>query len=154
MINRWTQRQDNVSGPTSSCKCQCTFSRYCTPTLLSGLINTAYLRYMCMCGLWNQSLASAQHVALPRYTERQGAPPPPPAPRASMGGRRYSLPHSRHTFAPQSLITAGPLEPFVLREEPSREVDSLYERSAIFERLITGQQSEAGVVPPAYSVTR
>ncbi|KAH9050986.1 hypothetical protein EDB83DRAFT_2399575 [Lactarius deliciosus] len=100
------------------------------------------------------SLASAQHVALPRYTETQDAPSPPPAPRVSWGrGRRYSLPHSRHTFAPESLITAGPLESFVFPEGPSREVDAQYERSAIFERLITGQQSEAGVVPPAYSPT-
>jgi hypothetical protein len=59
----------------------------------------------------------------------------------------------RHTFAPQSLITAGPFEPFVSPEEQAREVDMLYERSAIFERLITGQQSEAGVEPPAYSAT-
>ncbi|KAI9441623.1 hypothetical protein H4582DRAFT_1398749 [Lactarius indigo] len=98
------------------------------------------------------SLASAQHVALPRYTEIQDAPSPLPAPRASGGrSRRYSLPHSHHTFAPQSLSTAGPLEPFASPEGPSCEVDAQYERSAIFERLITGQQSEAGVVPPAYS---
>jgi hypothetical protein len=45
------------------------------------------------------------------------------------------------------------LEPFVLPEEQSREVDMLYERSTIFERLISGQQSEVGVEPPAYSVT-
>jgi hypothetical protein len=32
-------------------------------------------------------------------------------------------------------------------------VDALYERNTIFERLITGQQSEDGVVPPAYSAT-
>ncbi|KAI9465256.1 hypothetical protein BJY52DRAFT_1209668 [Lactarius psammicola] len=100
------------------------------------------------------SLASAQRVALPRYAERQDAPSPLPAPRASWGSRRHSFPLSRHIFAPQSLITAGSLEPFVLPEEPSREVDTLYERSATFERLITGQQSEAGVVPPAYSATR
>ncbi|KAH9050987.1 hypothetical protein EDB83DRAFT_2399578 [Lactarius deliciosus] len=81
-------------------------------------------------------LASAQHIELPR------------------GGRRNTLPPSRHTFAPQSLITAGPLEPFVSSEEPSLEADTQYERSAIFERLITGQQSEAGVVPPAYSATQ
>ncbi|KAH9025442.1 hypothetical protein EDB85DRAFT_1982737 [Lactarius pseudohatsudake] len=99
-------------------------------------------------------LASAQHIELPRYTETQNAPPPVPLARASRGGRRYSLPPSRHTFAPQSLITAGPLEPFVPPEEPSREADTQYERSAIFERLITGQQSEAGVVPPAYSATQ
>ncbi|KAH8994421.1 hypothetical protein EDB92DRAFT_1943756 [Lactarius akahatsu] len=100
------------------------------------------------------SLASAQHVALPRYTETQDTPSPPPAPCASWGrGRRHSLPLSRHTFAPESLITAGPLEPFVFPEGSSREVDAQYERSAIFERLITGQQSEAGVVPPAYSPT-
>lgn len=100
------------------------------------------------------SLAGAQRVAPPRYTERQGAPSPPPAPRASLGSRRYSLPHLRQTFAPQSLITAGPLESFVLPEEPSSDLDMLYERSAIFERLITGQQSEVGVVPPAYSAPR
>ncbi|KAH9006181.1 hypothetical protein EDB86DRAFT_3142790 [Lactarius hatsudake] len=100
-------------------------------------------------------LASAQHIELPRYTETQDAPSSPPVPlaRASRGGRRHSLPLARHTFAPQSLITAGPLEPFVSPEEPSREADTQYERSAIFERLITGQQSEAGVVPPAYSPT-
>ncbi|KAH9174968.1 hypothetical protein EDB89DRAFT_2067121 [Lactarius sanguifluus] len=100
------------------------------------------------------SLASAQHVALPCYTETPDAPSPPPAPRVSWGrGRRHSLPYSRHTFAPESLITAGPLEPFIFPEGPSHEVDAQYERSAIFERLITGQQSEAGVVPPAYSPT-
>ncbi|KAH9067647.1 hypothetical protein EDB87DRAFT_1584443 [Lactarius vividus] len=97
------------------------------------------------------SLASAQHVALPRYTEIRDAPSPLPTPRASWGrGRRYSLPHSHHTFAPPTL---GPLEPFVFPEGPSREADAQYELSAIFERLITGQQSEAGVVPPAYSPT-
>ncbi|KAN0130814.1 hypothetical protein V8E53_011489 [Lactarius tabidus] len=96
-------------------------------------------------------LASAQHVALPRYTEREETPFARPASRTS--SRRHSLPLLRQTFAPQSLITAGPLEPFVLPEEQSREVDMLYERSTIFERLISGQQSEAGVEPPAYSVT-
>jgi hypothetical protein len=96
-------------------------------------------------------LASAQHVALPRYTEREDTPSAPPALRTS-SSRRHSLPLLRQTFAPQSLITAGPLEPFVLPEEQLREVDMLYERSTIFERLITGQQSEAGVEPPAYSV--
>ncbi|KAH9067648.1 hypothetical protein EDB87DRAFT_1584445 [Lactarius vividus] len=101
-------------------------------------------------------LASAQHIELPRYTETQDALTSPPVPlaRPSRGGRRYSLPLSRHTFAPQSLITAGPLEPFVSPEEPSREADTQYERSAIFERLITGQQSVAGVVPPAYRATQ
>ncbi|KAH9174970.1 hypothetical protein EDB89DRAFT_1948905 [Lactarius sanguifluus] len=101
-------------------------------------------------------LASAQHIELPRYTETQDAPSSPPVPLtcASRGGRRYTFPPSRHTFAPQSLITAGPLEPFVSPEVPSREADTQYERSAIFERLITGQQSEAGVVPPPYSAAQ
>jgi len=97
------------------------------------------------------SLASTPHVALPRDTEREEAPPPPPprAPRTSWS-RRYSLPLLRHTFVPQSLITAGPYAPFVSSEEQACEVDT-FERSMIFERLITGQQSEAGVEPPAYS---
>ena len=50
----------------------------------------------------------------------------------------------------QSQIAAGASRPFPLPEERSVEVDALYERNMIFERLITGQQREDGILPPAY----
>jgi hypothetical protein len=59
----------------------------------------------------------------------------------------------RHSLVPQNSTAAGPLEPLALQEGQPHEVDALYECNVTFERLITGQQSEDGVVPPAYSAT-
>ncbi|KAI0250909.1 hypothetical protein BJV78DRAFT_1214578 [Lactifluus subvellereus] len=100
------------------------------------------------------SLSNEQHTSLPRYAESLNAPFPPPTPCASCGSNGHPLPYQHHSFAPQNSSTADPLELQVLAlQEQSPGVDALYERNVTFERLITGQQSEDGVVPPAYSVT-
>jgi hypothetical protein len=63
----------------------------------------------------------------------------------------HPLPYRRHSRVPKNPTNADPLELLALQEEQSSEVDALYERNVTFERLISGQQSEEGVVPPAYS---
>jgi hypothetical protein len=65
----------------------------------------------------------------------------------------HSISYRHYSLVPQNPTTAGPLELLELPEQPLSEADALYERNVTFERLITGQQSEDGVVPPAYSVT-
>jgi hypothetical protein len=47
-------------------------------------------------------------------------------------------------------MATGAFRPFAVPEEQSVEVDAFYERNVIFERLITGQQREDGILPPAY----
>ncbi|KAI0002225.1 hypothetical protein BJV74DRAFT_986079 [Russula compacta] len=96
------------------------------------------------------SLSNIQHTALPRYSESLDAPPSPPPPpgvpcAASQNGAQPPRHRHRHSFVLQRQGVFGPLA-----EEQSTEVDTLYERNVIFERLITGQQSEDGAVPPAY----
>lgn len=75
----------------------------------------------------------------------------PAAPRASFEDQGHFLFHSHRPNVPQCLVPSGALAPSAPSEErePS-EVDGFYERNVIFERLITGQQREDGVVPPAY----
>ena len=47
-------------------------------------------------------------------------------------------------------MATGVFRPFAVPEEQPVEVDPFYERNVIFERLITGQQREDGILPPAY----
>jgi|SRR6267142_745457 len=97
-----------------------------------------------------QHLSNAQHTALPCYSESLGAPCPPEVQCTSLGSREGPLRNPRRSVILQSQIGTCVFRPFALPEGRSAEVDALYERNIIFERLITGQQSEDGVLPPAY----
>ncbi|KAI0000962.1 hypothetical protein BJV77DRAFT_971841 [Russula vinacea] len=90
-------------------------------------------------------LSNVQHTALPRYSEIPDAP----APCASFedDGHFQFRPH--RSSAP-GCQTVAPLASSEEQTPPEAEVDRFYERNVIFERLITGQQREDGVVPPAY----
>lgn len=79
-------------------------------------------------------LSNAQHTALPCYSEFADVPSPSPTPAAPCASFED---HERSQFNP--------------RPRTSSKIDSFYERNVIFERLITGQQREDGVTPPAYS---
>jgi len=94
------------------------------------------------------SLSNAQHTALPRYSECPTAPSPAAPPYAPSENRGHALRRPHDSVILQSQVAAGVL-PQPDERSPS-EVDVLYERNMTFERLITGQQSEDGIVPPAY----
>jgi len=91
------------------------------------------------------SLSNAQHTALPRYSECLAAAAPPYAPSENC---RPALRRSHDSVILQSEVATNIFPP--PDERSPSEVDALYERNMTFERLITGQQGEDGIVPPAY----
>jgi len=92
-------------------------------------------------------LSNPQHTSLPRYSESLTAPSPAAA---SSHVGEHALHYSHHSVVLQSPASRSVSGPLTSPEERSLEVDALYERNVMFERLITGQQSEDGVAPPAY----
>jgi len=99
------------------------------------------------------SLSNDQHTALPCYSEFADAPSPsltPAAPCASFEHHEHSQFNPRRSSVPPRQIPSGVLTPFEART--SSDMDGFYERNVIFERLITGQQREDGVAPPAYAL--
>ncbi|KAI9507988.1 hypothetical protein F5148DRAFT_980567, partial [Russula earlei] len=97
------------------------------------------------------SLSNDQHTALPRYSECPYAPSSAAAPPYSSTESRRRASHPPNAALLHSQAATGVDTPFASPHERTlNEVDALYHRNVIFEQLITGQQREDGVVPPAY----
>ncbi|KAI0311490.1 hypothetical protein OF83DRAFT_755726 [Amylostereum chailletii] len=97
------------------------------------------------------SLADVKFTSLPRYSETLDSVPSLfalPNTRASRPQQRRGNSLASYPTSAEGIARSVPLED---PDPPVESSSTLYDRNVTFERLITGQQSEVGEAPPAYT---